>query len=197
MVNPYEVYVTYLAIKRHFSSEQYDYFKYNGKIRCSVESFKKCRERFFFEKLSRKKKPQEIVDFFVSNFIAVDNPSSLWIGDIVKNGESVYSESQKIRESLSYIFDQDLRELTDNNHLYELVKLEESKHPKILKLFLNKTLRFETFFILIKCLNLKEKYDRALEDPIWRLISNKIGKYENFFRGDLSKYKSIIRKHIT
>jgi len=197
VVNPYEVYVTYLALKRHFSSEQYDYFKYNGKIRCSEESFKKCRERFFFEKLSRKKKPQEIIDFFVSNFVAVDNPSSLWIGDIVKNGEAVYKESQKIRESLSYIFEQDLRELTDNNHLYELVKVEGSKHPKIIKLFLNKNIRFETFFILIKCLDLTEKYDQALEDPIWKIISNKISKYENFFRGDLSKYKSIIRKHIS
>jgi hypothetical protein len=196
MVTPYEVYVTYLAIKRHFSSEKYDYFKYNGKIRCSMETFKKIKERFFFEKLSRKKKPEEIVDFFFSNFAASDNPSSLWIGDIVKNGETIYKESKRIKESLSYIFEQDLKELIDSNHLYELIQLEGSKHPKILKLFLNGSVRFETFYILITVLKLKSIYDQALEDPIWKQISNKIAKIEKFIIIDSSKYRGIIRKYL-
>jgi hypothetical protein len=195
-VNPYEVYVTYLALKRHFSSDSYDFFKYQGKIRCSIETFKKSKDRFFFEKLSRKKDKQEIIDFFVANFISSDTPSSLWIGDIIKNGEQIYNESKKIRESLSYIFQQDLNSITENSHLYELVKSESSKHPKILKLYLNKTLKFETFFILIQCLNIKKLYDENLEDPIWQSISKKIEKYQKFFRGDYSKYKNIIRKHI-
>jgi hypothetical protein len=195
-VNPYEVYSTYLAIKRHFSSEQYDFFKYNGKIRCSLDSFKKSKDRFFFEKLSRKKKPQEVIDFFVSNFIFADSPSSLWIGDIIKNGEAIYNEHKRIRESLSYLFEQDLKTHTENLHLYDLVKTEGSKHPRLLKLYLNGTIKFEIFFIFIKCLNIKEKYDQVLEDPIWKLTSSKISKYDNFFKGDIAKYKSIIKKYI-
>lgn len=194
-MTPYEVYQTFLALKRHFSSS-YDYFKYQGKTRCSQETYKRNKDRLFFERLSRKKKPQEIIDFFVSNFVAADNPASLWIGDIIKKGEEIYQESKRVRESLSYIFEQDLKQLTEDQHLFELVKIEGSKHPKLLRLYLNQKIRFETFFILIQSLKLKEKYDETLQDPIWTIISNKIGKYAPFFRSDYSKYRVIIRKHI-
>ena len=195
-MNPYEVYVTYLALKRHFSTEAYDFFKYQGKIRCSMETFKKSKDRFFFEKLSRKKTPQEIIDFFVSNFIASDNPSSLWIGDVIKKGEGIYIESKRIRESMSYIFEQDLKTILESQHLYEIIKTEGTKHSKLIKLHLNNTLRFESFFILIECLNIQKQYDKTYPDPIWSSISKKISKYRNFFRGDYDKYKSIIRKYI-
>lgn len=195
-MNPFDVYVTYLAIKQHFTSPSYDFFKYNGKIRCSQETYKKSKDRIFFERLSRKKKPQEIINFFVSSFVAADNPSSLWVGDIIKNGEKLYLENQKIRESLSYIFEQDLRKLTEQDHLYEVVKINGSKHPKLLRAYLTKTIKFETLFILIKTLGLKLKYDEALEDPIWNTVSNKITKCAPFIVIDENKYKSIIRKYI-
>lgn len=195
-MTPYEIFVAFRALKQHFSSDSYDYFKYQGKVRCSQETYKKSKDRFFFERLSRKKKPKEIIDFFVSNFIAADNPSSLWIGDIIKKGEDVYQESRRVRESLTYVFEQDLKSITEDKHLFELVKLDGTKHPKLLRLYLNHTLRFESFLLLIQSLNLKQKYDEALDDPIWKQISNKISKTAPFFSGDYSKYRSIIRKHI-
>jgi hypothetical protein len=195
-MNPFEVYVTFLALKRHFSTPSYDYFKYHGKIKCSRETFKKSKDRLFFERLSRKKKPKEIIDFFVSNFVASDNPSSLWIGDIIKNGEGIYTESIRIRESLSYIFEQDLRTLTDTQHLFEAIKVDGSKHPKILKLYLNKTIKVETLLIMLRVLKLKNKYDEFLQDPIWSIISNKIEKYSPFLEIDQNKYSGIIRKYI-
>jgi hypothetical protein len=195
-MNPYETYIKYLALKRHFTSPSYDFFKYQGKIKCSPETFKKSRDRLFFERLSRKKKPQEIVDFFVSNFVASDNPASLWIGDIIKNGESIYLESKRIRESLSYIFEQELRSLTESQHLFEVINVDGTKHPKLLRSYLNGSIKFETLFVFVKSLNLKEKYDESLEDPIWSTVSNKIQKYSPFLEIDFSKYRGIIRKHI-
>lgn len=195
-MNPFETYVTYLALKQHFSSPSYDFFKYNGRIRCSQETYKKSKDRIFFERLSRKKKPHEIINFFVSNFVAADNPSSVWIGDIIKNGEKFYLENQRIRESLSYVFEQDLRNLTSTHHLYEVVKVDGTKHPKLLKAYLNHTIKFETLFILLGILGLKKTYDEALEDPIWKTVSNKIVKYAPFLEIDETKYRSIIRKYI-
>jgi hypothetical protein len=195
-MNPFEVYVTFLALKRHFSTPSYDYFKYHGKIKCSQETFKKSKDRLFFERLSRKKKPKEIIDFFVFNFVASDNPASLWIGDIIKNGEGIYTEGLRIRESLTYIFEQDLRTLTDNQHLFEVVKIDGSKHPKILRSYLNKTIKFETLLIMLTVLKLKEKYNEFLQDPIWNIISSKLEKYSPFLEIDHNRYSEIIRKYI-
>ena len=65
--------------------------------RASVQSFYKRKDRYFFEKLSRQKNDDEVIEFFVSNFVACDNPESLWIGEIVRNGEDYYTDWKKKR----------------------------------------------------------------------------------------------------
>jgi hypothetical protein len=94
------------------------------------------------------------------------------------------------------VFEEDLRKLTDNQHLYEVVRIEGTKHPKLLKSYLTHSIKFETIFILINTLNLKGKYDGAFLDPIWNTVSNKISKYSPFLEIDTSKYLGIIRKYI-
>ena len=81
-MEPFQVFCEYLALKSHFSNPKYDYFKYNKKVRASLESYHKRRDRYFFEKTSRKYKDKEIVDFFVSNFIASDTSNNIWIGKL-------------------------------------------------------------------------------------------------------------------
>ena len=51
-VEPYECYKEYLAIKRHFTSPSYDYFKYEGRIRTSKVTFSKRKDNFLFMMLS-------------------------------------------------------------------------------------------------------------------------------------------------
>ena len=45
----FEVYICYLAMKRHFTSS-YDYFKYNGKVNARVDAFENRKDKFFFFK---------------------------------------------------------------------------------------------------------------------------------------------------
>ena len=94
-VNPFETYKSYLGLKNHFTRDKYDYHKYCGKSRASINSFYRRKDRFFFEKLSRQNSDEEEVDFFVSNFVSCDDPQSLWIGEIMKNGEKNYNSWRK------------------------------------------------------------------------------------------------------
>ena len=79
-VQPFDCYKAYLGLKNHFTKDNYDYHRYGGKSRASLNSFYKRRDRFFFEKLSRQKNDDEVIEFFVSNFVTCDDPQSLWIG---------------------------------------------------------------------------------------------------------------------
>ena len=73
-----------MSLKNHFTKEKYDYHKYCGKSRATVQSFYKRKDRFWFEKLARNKSDQEVVEFFVSNFITCTDPSKLWIGEMIR-----------------------------------------------------------------------------------------------------------------
>ena len=87
---PFDCYKIYLALKNHFTRDSYDYHKYSGKTRATVEAFYKRKDRFWFEKFARQKDDKEIVDFFVSNFIYSTDPATMWIGEMIKEGEGRY-----------------------------------------------------------------------------------------------------------
>ena len=50
----YNAYKTYVALKNHFTSDSYDYFKYKGRVRVKEESFLKRKDKFYFEKIEKK-----------------------------------------------------------------------------------------------------------------------------------------------
>lgn len=54
-MTPFDVYKTYLSLKNHFTKENYDYFKYCGKSKASIESFNKRKDRYFLKELQERK----------------------------------------------------------------------------------------------------------------------------------------------
>ena len=52
MYGGFDVYKTYLAVKLHFASDTYDYYKYDGKVNAKLDTFTKRKDRYFFHKLS-------------------------------------------------------------------------------------------------------------------------------------------------
>ena len=113
----FRVYVNYIALKKHFDTDGYDYHKYNGKIRASFEKFQTRPDAFFFYKLSKKDDPLKIL---LSNLIL--NPKA-WIRDIVEErGEENYLNWQRKMDSLSYNFKNELKKLKDDYHSNFIVK---------------------------------------------------------------------------
>lgn len=192
-LEPYQAYTTYLSLKNHFTDKKYNYFTYNGKVKANLQSFYKRKDRFYFEKMSRQKKNEEIINFFVSNFVSCDDPQTLWIGEIIKEGEDNYKNWMRKIQSLSYIFKEEVSVLNSNN-FDSMFKIENNKHPEILKLFLRKTISLETLVILNLILNYKKKFDKELIDPVWEFTSMRIEKYAPFLHIDKNKFKQLLRE---
>jgi len=182
-----------LALKNHFTKEKYDYHKYCGKSRASLQSFYKRKDRFWFEKLSRNKTDKEIVDFFVSNFVSRDNPDTLWIGEIIRNGDKVYSEWKKRNQSLNYIFTEETEKLFDNQKVDDVFDCSKG-HPPILKMFLNGNISLETLIIYNRIFLFGNAFDKKLQDPVWSLISLKLKKYNDFINIDIFHYRKSLKK---
>ena len=191
-MNPFQTYSTFLALKNHFSNKKYNYFTYNGKVRASLQSFYKRKDRFYFEKMSRQKSDEEIVNFFVANFISHDDPGSLWIGEIIREGEENYKNWQRRTQSMSYLFKQEVS-IFDASNFDSMFALESNKHPRLIKEYLQKNVSLETLVILNEILGYKKRFDARLLDPVWEMISLKIEKYTPFLRVDKSKYTDVLK----
>ena len=128
-MTPFEVYKTYLALKNHFTKDNYDYHKYCGKVRASLQSFYKRKDRFWFEKLSRQKSEKEVIDFFVSNFVSSGDPQRLWIGDIIREGEKTYISWNGKIQSLTYLFKSEVESVISIKDFNETFEVKGSSHP--------------------------------------------------------------------
>jgi len=179
-------------MKSHFTNPKFDFFKYGGKSRATITSFNKRKDKYWFEKTSRKYSDQEIVDFLLSNFATTDNPQNLWIGEIINSGERNYSQWMKRNQSLTYLFKEQSNELLLENNLNEVFDCSKG-HPIILKKYLGGEISLETLTILEKVFSFVKNFDKKLTDPVWESVSLKIKKYNPFLNINIFPFKKILR----
>lgn len=180
-------YVKYLAMKKHFTSN-YDYHRYNGKIRASFDKFRTRNDAYFFEKLSNKDNPEQLM---LSNMIVKPN---IWIREIIEQeGESRYIEWQRRIDSLSRTFKSELNNLDDNFQAnFTSVK---GQHPLLMSMYMQKKISLETITILAHIANIFPYWDKEIVDKIIASdIINLIKNYKPFLEIDEKKFKDIVRE---
>ena len=192
-VTPFETYRTYLSMKSHFTNPKYDFIKYGGKSRATITSFNKRKDKYWFEKTSRKYSDQEVIDFLLSNFINATNPQNLWIGEIINSGERTYSEWMKRQQSLTYLFKEQSNELLSEKNLDEVFNCSKG-HPTILKKYLGGDVSLETLSIYEIIFSFSEKFDQKLKDPVWETVSMKLKKYIPFLNINVFQFKKSLRE---
>lgn len=197
-MDEYSVYKMYLALKLHFTTDQYDVIKQKGRIRASRQAFAKRKDIFSIRKVSKTYSDEEVANFLVANFTSGDR----WGGLFDTEANERYTEWQKRVQSLSYIFSNDLdailEELEAENKTFEdAFAIAKNQHPYIIKAFLRKTITLETLVILEKINPFLEDFDTHLStDIMWPDISRLIRKYKPFLRFDKEKYSEILRRRV-
>lgn len=181
----FETYVYYLALKKHFTSS-YDFFKYNGKVKASIDAFENRNDKYHFYKLSKRSDGKE---FILAN---VMNDPGIWVGNLFNEGaENTFKEWKKIQQSLMYVFKQDINNL-DGDFDSHLVTTD-GHHPKILRTYLSRQIRTETLIMINEVTNVFTYWDKKLVDKIiWPDIKNKCIKYRPFMTFEKNKVKDLI-----
>ena len=191
-VTPFETYQTYLSMKSHFTNPKYDFIKYGGKSRATITSFNKRKDKYWFEKTSRKYSDQEVIDFLLSNFVNATNPQNLWIGEIINSGERTYAEWKMKQQSLTYMFTEQSENLLSENDLEKVFNCSKG-HPVVLKKYLGGEISLETLSILERIFSFQKNFDKKLKDPVWETVSMKLKKYLPFLNINVFHFKNILR----
>ena len=191
-VTPFETYRTYLSMKSHFTNPKYDFIKYGGKSRATITSFNRRKDKYWFEKTSRKYSDQEVIDFLLSNFVNATNPQNLWIGEIINSGERTYAEWKMRQQSLTYMFKEQSENLLSENDLSKVFSCSKG-HPLLLKKYLGGEVSLETLSILEKIFSFQKNFDKKLDDPVWETVSMKLKKYLPFLNINVFQFKKILR----
>jgi len=194
----YEAYCQYLALKNHFTLDNYDYIKYNGRVSASEKSFLNRKDKFFFTKLGKKFDGDELKYFLVANFL---HDTKLWVGSLFdEHYMQTYSKWQKKMQSLSYVIKTDLLTITnfmDENNLSfdDLFKVRENEHPILLQLYVEGDIEIETLIAMDRVLHFLKRWNKNVDDDIlYPEISKRIEKYKGFVNVDVDKVKTQMKE---
>ena len=185
----YDAYTLYLGIKLHFYSNDYDFVKYNGKVKADIKSFLKRKDKYHFGKLHRTHK-QELQDFYIANLSKKD----LWAGDLLSEEcVKVYKEWKKNNQKLSYLFETEVSDLLRKKDIQKVLEVKNGQHPILLKEFMAKKVSLETICIMDEIVGFTKDWDRMISERIvYPEIHNKINKYKSFVDFDRVKYKKVL-----
>jgi hypothetical protein len=194
----YETFGIFQALKLHFTQKSYDYFKYNGKSRVSVDSFENRKDKYYYYKLSRKyPNKDDFVNLTVSNLLQKEN---LWVADLMQEEAEVnYREYLKVFQSLSYTFENDCRNIFEGvDDPNDVIKVVDGDYPILLKMCLQKDIEFVTLCVLAQILGFLPMWEKKIADTIrWPTVHQKITKFAAFLPKDIVKYKMILKKVIS
>ena len=191
-LSAYETYCLYLAIKSHFTTQSYDYHKYQGKVKATKESFEIRKDRFQFQKLSRKYSNDQMQDFLISNCIK----GKKWVGEFLDDdAESIYLQYMKRRQSFTYIFTNEIQKLFDSVSSPEKVFISQSNYPPIVQLYLSGHIGEDTLCVINNFFNFVPKLDKDLgqDDIVWKSIRIITIKLLPFIEYDKLRFKNIVK----
>lgn len=108
----FAAYTMFAAIRLHFTSDKYDYFKYRGSVRSLKQSnFESHKDAWRFEKLARDYSGQNELQLMMAcNFAANDNLK--WIGDLQSSeARENYLKTRAALDSLQRWFKREMEQL--------------------------------------------------------------------------------------
>ena len=198
MYGGFDVYKTYLAVKLHFTTDTYDYYKYDGKVNAKLDTFTKRKDRYFFHKLSTRYAETDILDFFVANFLA---DSKRWIGNLLANdGRDVYLDYKKRKEAFAYHFKQECGTIASdlgrrNVSFNDGFIPPNGQHPRILRLLIQRKISYQTAVVLDHFLGFTKNWDKEItEKVVWPEISLKVSRVKPFVNFNATECKLIMKE---
>ena len=161
MNSGYQAYQIYQSLKLHFTTD-YDAVKYNYKTSVKQSSFERRRDRYFFEKLSRRFKREDLIHYFTANLI---ENQKVWIGDM---SDEIYSAYVARYDKLTYMFDEDVKFLCNKGYTFDQLcsTTEDYSASPLLEALRAHEIRLETVVLLDILVNFLKRLRTTISDPL-------------------------------
>ena len=159
--NGYQAYQIYQSLKLHFTTD-YDAVKYNYKTSVKQISFERRRDRYFFEKLSRRFSREELIQYFTANLI---ENQKVWIGDM---SDKIYSAYVARYDKLTYMFDEDVKLLYNKGYTFDQLcsTTEDYSVNPLLEALRSREIHPETVVLLDILVNFLNRLRTSVSDPL-------------------------------
>jgi hypothetical protein len=193
MIEAFQTYKYFMAIRLHLTTDRYDVFQSNGKVSGSRTAFEKRNDKFLFEKIGRKfDTPRELIEYFVAN-IAYGNMSVIYS----QESDDYYQQWIARKESRTATFKSQLSQIYNylelNQKKYEELFSIDDNVPELLNLYVGGYVHLETIVILNEFENFLPKWEPLC--MIWGNQLRVLNKMKNFVKFDKDKLQLVYNSY--
>lgn len=200
-MNEVDAFRIYHGIKTHFKSNNYDFFRYQGKTRIKNKHWNKCPQQYFFyQVVQRYPRENQIIGFFVANEIY--NSHNFYIHNF-DECNAIYRYWIGRIEGMEKSFADDISNILlfceKNNYTISQFFAYDSEYhlPLIIGLYNRKKIHLETILILDEMFGILNYYKNMLDDMFFDRVYDKAMNYKSFFKvKHPEKYKDIFKKMV-
>ena len=199
-LTPVEAYQYYVSLKTHFGGAKYDFTKYGIKG-IQVSGYDNRKDKYYFERISRKWTKNEIVPLLVSSFLV--DPATYSADLLERDAKDRYLAYIKTMTNIYRTFESDIKGLAkfakDNDlTIGDLFSVKDGQHPITFRMYLQSLISIETYVIMDSYIKFFDVYDKKLSgDYIWTDIhSIKLRKYKPFGRFNYDKFLLVMKRYM-
>jgi len=195
----YDAFLMYQGIKLHFTNEAYDYFRYKKTYKCKLETFEKRRDKYSFQKLSRKFSTADELEFFIAA-VFLSHPKT-WVGEL--NGDAMheaYLQRRKKKEALEYVTIEDLEKVgikTLDDLKRSLQIEEEDGYPPLFRHVMRYEINVETLIAIDALTGCLELWSKQIHDtiifPKWKM---RMQRYLPFMSVDKKSLSHRVKEYL-
>lgn len=195
----FKAYKYYIAIKLHFTKDNFDVFKNRGNVKGTRDAFNARNDRYMFDKLARKYPvDKDIIQYYVANF-AYGNDAAIYS---FEEAESNLLEWNRRKQSITKIFADDcnkiLMDACKNKYKEESIfNLTNKGYSSILKLFLGKQISLESLRIIDDLYPVIDSWKQNSSMVLlWENEIRRIEKSKGFVKYDCDKVTKVFNNFI-
>lgn len=199
-MDAYSLFKTYVALKTHFTVEEYDFLKYDGKVRTTEVSFKKRKDFMMFYKASEWIPQKIVIPFLVSHFITLNNFTIHFILENPVKSQKIFTSWKLRTEDILTSYQNDLKTIAqESNYSWkDCIRQEEDDYPLLFKLVSSYKITPETYSLLDDLFNQTSKTYKGLDtDTLFQSMNLKYRKYRVFLSPTLEDILKVTPKDLT
>jgi hypothetical protein len=193
MIDAFQTYKYFMAIKLHLTTDRYDVFESNGRVSCSRSTFEKRNDKFLFYKIGSKFSiPRDLIEYFVAN-IGYGNTSVIYSSE----SDEYYNTWRTRKESRTSLFKTQLAQIYNhlefNRKTYDDLYNIKDNVPELLSLYVGGHVHLETMVILNDFEDYLSKWKPL--HMIWSDQFRVLEKIKKFVKYDQDKLQSIYNQY--
>lgn len=179
----FDAYKMWWALKQHLTTKSYDYVKFHGKSKITMQSYLKLNYRYFFHKLA-KRYDKELEGFFIAAMIHSGHDT--FIGELTEQEfHEVYLQWLGRLQRITRILHDDLETILyvaeSNGALFKGMFIpKQGELPPVVRMANEGLISYETLAILQRILNFTAKVETI--NPLWDDEKLKLEKYSKLLR---------------